>query len=378
MISESVRDRLALHLRNETTDYAASDLRVPTSNFRCPDHAAHEIALFRQLPLVVARSSDLPEAGAFLTLKPLGVPLIISRQQDGGIKAFLNICRHRGGQVEAAASGRKRVFTCLYHGWSYEQSGEIRGIPYADVYDSVDRNCSGLSEVQVEERHGSVWVNLSNSGTSVADHLGTEMDSQMSDLRLDSAITYREQTFDLDMNWKLVIDGALDCIHAPFLHRGGVDEYVTSHATAWNDYGLHGQLFTVRKKAASQVKAGEDVECSFSNFTTSLVVFPNTLSFVTPDHIEFWTVWPSSCGRKSQTHIRLLAQPELLDDRMKVRMDRSWSILEHAALKEDWPMAATIQANAEENADGSFLYGRGEITCQHLHRRLKGLLDVAG
>ena len=99
-----------------------------------------------------------------------------------------------------------------------------------------------------------------------------------------------------------------------------------------------------------------------------------------PDHVEFWSVWPSTeTASRSITNIRFLVRPEILTDEMAARLLQSWEILGAAAQNEDWPMEASIQANSQANPDGSYLYGRNEIPCQHLHRQLaKDLTGDAG
>ncbi len=377
-ISDEIYNRIANHLRNGTTDLAETDLNIPAMQFVSPEWAAQELDLFRKLPLIVAHSSELAGPGSYVTREVLGKPVLLVRQDDGQPKAFLNMCRHRGGLVEQAPSGTKRVFVCRYHGWSYERSGKLRGVPYEQSYEPIDRQCRSLKQIRVAEHLGFIWLQFEGEGElSIADYLGPDANAQLESFGLGGAKIVTEGTFELKINWKLVADGALDILHAPFLHPEGVDKLVTSHAGVWRDFGRHGQLFTVRKKVAEQMKVGEQVDRGSKNFTANLSIFPNAIIFVTPDHVEFWTIWPSPCGRKSTTHIRLLARPDILDDRMLKRINRSWDILKQAALQEDWPMAATIQANAEANPDSTFLYGRGELTCQHLHRELRKMFEAA-
>jgi hypothetical protein len=95
-----------------------------------------------------------------------------------------------------------------------------------------------------------------------------------------------------------------------------------------------------------------------------------------PDHVEFWTVWPSTGNpAQSTTRIRFLVRPEILDEAMTARLNKSWEILEQAAREEDWPMEQTIQENSRACPDGFYRYGRNEQSCQHLHRQLARDID---
>ena len=146
-ISDEVATRLVSHVRDDTTDMAASDLRVPIRNFVDEGHVAAERALFKRLPLIVALGSEVAEPGSFLTKDILGTSVIISRQSDGTVATFLNMCRHRGGKVESKPSGSKRVFVCQYHGWAYDRDGgTLRNVPYEEFFEPIDHGCNGLVE----------------------------------------------------------------------------------------------------------------------------------------------------------------------------------------------------------------------------------------
>jgi phenylpropionate dioxygenase-like ring-hydroxylating dioxygenase large terminal subunit len=376
-VDSAVADRLVNYIRNKTTDLADHDLWVPIRHFVDKDRAAAEIALMRTLPLIVAHHAELPEPGSFVTRTVLGIPLIIVRQSDGSLAAFHNICKHRGGQVESAASGSKRVFMCSYHGWTYDRDGSLRSVPYRDCYEEVDYAANGLTNVRAEERHGFVWITLQPADTTtVLDYLGPEVDSRLDGYHLDQSVVFLDESFDLEMNWKLVMDGAIDMLHPKFLHPEGVGKLVVTNVSAWVEYGRHGQNFAPRKRAERNANSGDPVEATFRFFASNLVIYPNSMVIAAPDHVEYWTVWPDlDDTARSKVQIRFLVLPEKLTDEGAERLNRSWAILRQAAVEEDWPMTASIQRNANACPDGAFHYGRSEVTCQHLHLRLAEDLD---
>ncbi|KAA9157335.1 aromatic ring-hydroxylating dioxygenase subunit alpha [Amycolatopsis acidicola] len=376
VLNEDVVGRLTEHLRNDTTDLADSDLRVPIDHYVSEEWAAAERDLLRRLPVIAARGSELPKPGDFVTRTILGRAVLIVRQRDGSVRVSLNMCKHRGGRVEPADSGNKRIFMCAYHGWAYGPDGSLRHVPYEESFEPVDKSCNGLTGVHAEERHGFVWVDFSGQGRPVAGWLGPA-EEQVASFGLDDAVTFLDQRFTLDINWKIVMDGAYDVLHPKFLHPTGVGKIIETGTSVWKDYGRHGQLFTPRMKMTAIAKSGEDVEGGWKYVGSNLVVYPNSMFIASPDHVEHWVVWPDAKSpSRSHVHIRFLVRPEILDERMKGRVTRSWEILRDAALEEDWPMARSIQENAEGNPDGSFLYGRGEASCQHLHRQL--MRDIGG
>ena len=375
-----VADDIVRHFQDRTTDMAEADLRVPIANFVSDEHAARERELMRRLPLVVAHHSELPTAGSFITRNVLGTSIIVVRRADNGIAAFLNMCRHRGGRVEDEASGSKRVFTCRYHGWSYDHDdGGLRNVPFREYFESVDDACSGLVPVQVEERHGMIWATLRGDGPSVEEFLGEEASRQLAAFELDRAVMFLDEAFTLDVNWKLVADGAIDVLHPKFLHPQGVGKLIETGRSVWRQYGRHGQSFNPRKKLGALVEAGEPLDDVWKYVASNLVVYPNCSVIAAPDHVEFWTVWPSTTTASSATvSIRFFIREEILDEAMAERLQRSWAILRQAALEEDFPMEVSIQANAIANPEGTFLYGRSEAACQHLHVWLERDLAAMG
>lgn len=372
-IDDHITDRLIQHLRNDTTDMGQSDLLVPISNFVNPERAAQERAVLRRLPVVVGHRSEIPNPGDFVTREILGTPLIIVRQQDGSVRSLVNMCRHRGGRVENDATGTKPYFSCAYHGWTYAaEGGELVRVPYEQFFESVDKSCNGLATVRTEERFGMLWADFSNDESrSLADWFGPEVERQLGLCDLEDSTIFLEKIIPLDINWKLVLDGAIDILHPKFLHPKGVGKLIETQTSVWLDYGRHGQNFSPRVKMSKLAKSGEPIEAASSYVGSNLFVYPNAQVIAAPDHIEFWTVWPHVTDpTKSVANIRFLINPDKLDDRMAARLNRSWEILEQAAVEEDWPMAASIQANAIACPEGTFRYGRNEQSCAHLHREL--------
>ncbi|GAB4666047.1 aromatic ring-hydroxylating oxygenase subunit alpha [Mycobacterium intracellulare] len=372
-IDSQITERLIAHLRDNTTDLGEADLLVPIANFVNPQRAEAEQALLRTLPLVAGIGAEIPKPGAFVSRDVLGVPLLLTRRADGSVAGMVNMCKHRGGRLENRPCGTARSFHCSYHGWTYNaERGDLTGVPYERFFGSVDKSANGLSTVQVEERHGLLWVTLAGEGQPISEFLGPEVERQLDlcDLGKSTSI-FLDRSIPLEMNWKLVLDGSIDILHPKFLHPEGVGKLIHTQTSIWLSYGKHGQSFSPRVKMAKLAKAGEKIETASSHVGSNLFIYPNVNVIAAPDHIEFWTVWPDlNDPTRSTVHIRFLISPEKLDERMSERLNRSWEILEEAAVEEDWPMAISIQRNATACPEGVFRYGRNEQSCAHLHRQL--------
>jgi len=374
-VEVQIAERLLTHLREGTADSAETDLRIPAWYYFDEGQAARERALFFRTPLVATVSSALPEAGSFVTLDLIGVPLLLVRQDDGTLVGFRNVCRHRGGPVEQEVCGNRRVFTCRYHGWSYNRDGELRNVPYAEGFDSVEPACHGLVRIGAAERHGLVFVTLgSTEPPDIAAWLGSEFDEQLAELGLASWSLHVDEQFTQPVNWKLVADGLMDILHPKFLHPDSVGKLILTHTHTFDRHGRHARLAMARHKLDRFKDDDVPDDADLRRYViTNFILYPNTMLVSQPDHFELWSVFPDpDSPQRSVTSIRFLV-PNPPDGAGRARLDQSWEILRDAVTGEDWPMAQAIQKAA--NSSGTpepieFVYGRDEVPLQHLHRLL--------
>ena len=104
------------HYRNRSTDQAEDVMHMPIDAYINPERYQREInAIFKRVPLALAMSLELPDAGSYVAVRMAGVPVLIVRGEDGVARAFINACRHRGAPVVEDGSGARARFTCPYH-----------------------------------------------------------------------------------------------------------------------------------------------------------------------------------------------------------------------------------------------------------------------
>ena len=162
------RIRRALELlRNETTDKFDDVLGFSAREFTDPVLAQQERDLiFGRVPSIVAHGSEIARPYDFMTVQMPRNNLIVVRQKDNSVKAFVNLCRHRGALLEDSEKGRCRFFSCPYHRWSYDPDGSLRMVTRDATFGEIDRKKQGLVEVPCEERHGFIWV-VDNAHASI-------------------------------------------------------------------------------------------------------------------------------------------------------------------------------------------------------------------
>ncbi|MFG2577624.1 aromatic ring-hydroxylating dioxygenase subunit alpha, partial [Streptomyces sp. NPDC048481] len=141
---------------------------LPGSSYTDPGVFAQEQEhIFETMWFCVVRASELAKPGAFRTVDVGRESVLVTRARDGSVKAFLNVCRHRGARLCTQESGEvRRAFQCPYHAWTYGLDGKLVAAPNLTSMPDVDRSAYGLAGVQVREWLGYVWVCLAQEPPS--------------------------------------------------------------------------------------------------------------------------------------------------------------------------------------------------------------------
>lgn len=207
-------------------DHAAGLFRVAPEAFTDPALFELEQArVFRRCWIYAAHTSELDAPGAFVARRVAGRDLILTRAPDGDLHALINACRHRGARVCHAERGQARAFTCPYHGWTYDPTGRLIGLPGDDAYadSAFDRADVGLARVpHVATHRGFVFVNFAADADPLVDFLAGA--KACLDLIADQApdgleVLPGSHRYAIRANWKLVAENGIDSYHFRTLHR---------------------------------------------------------------------------------------------------------------------------------------------------------------
>lgn len=143
--------------------------------------------------------------------------VFVVRQKDGGIRAFFNVCKHRGGPLVMDECGSGTMLQCKYHGWTYRLDGSLRGVPRFDRTELFDKRDFGLVPLHVSEWHGLLFVRATNEGppiNEVLDGIGR----RIAPLNLERFRYYKSVSYDVACNWKVYVDNYLEGYHLPLVH----------------------------------------------------------------------------------------------------------------------------------------------------------------
>jgi carnitine monooxygenase subunit len=174
--------------------------------------------IFRSAWQYAGHIGELPEPGTYTTTRAGRTPVVVTRARDGELRAFLNVCRHRGFPV-ADGAGRRETIQCPYHAWTYDLDGSLRSAPRSEEIADFPRSELGLCRIAVDTWGPFLFVNTQRDPEPLAEALGS-MPAQVAELGLDveELVFYSRWEAELDANWKIVCENFLECYHCQVAH----------------------------------------------------------------------------------------------------------------------------------------------------------------
>ena len=164
-------------------------------------------------------SGQVAEEGSFFASVAGQIPVVVTRARDGVVRAFVNVCRHRG-HVVAAGAGRRETLQCPYHAWTYGLDGQLRAAPRSDREPGFETSELALHEIKVDSWGPFVFVNPDADAAPLAEALG-DVPARLAGILDVDALEFRFRSeFELDANWKIACENFLECYHCAVAHPG--------------------------------------------------------------------------------------------------------------------------------------------------------------
>jgi len=256
---------------------------------------------------IVCHVNSIPKAGDFQTFDLGPESIMVLRDRDGSIRAFHNVCRHRGARLLDDAGNCPTAITCPYHGWTYRHDGGLIGMPVRESFPGLDRSQHGLRPVRVDIALSFVWVCLAGDPPPIAKVWG-ELANELAPYRLADMVPLGPITQESwPVDWKIAMDNYLESYHVPIGHPGLYrmfsPDYEDQKAVPGVARGLswmrehdsprwaEGQYQRLIGKVATHLPA-ELRRCW--RFYSAL---PNLGIDVFPDQMDFFQVLPDGPGR---------------------------------------------------------------------------------
>ena len=339
--------------------------------------------VFRRNWLLVGHANEIPKPGDFMTLDAADERALVVRGHDGEVRAFHNLCRHRGSRVVAEPGGNcGSVITCPFHGWSYDLDGRLRGIPFAKTFGPLDRSTLGLKPVQHELWHGLVFVRFKGDGPSVAETMAP-VEAEFEPYRLEEMQPYGKcWRTEFEANWKATVDVDNEGYHVPNAHPGLNDLYGHSYVDeilenriprSTGSFGdRRHKLWSVRHYVKLLPRADHLPE-SQRRAWIYYGIFPTTVITLYPDMVDYFQFLPVTT-RRSAMQGRYLALP---DNRREMRAARYLNQRINAVTgEEDVQLIKWSSEGMRSSAFDGFILSDLESGVRDYHDRLREALPV--
>ncbi|GAA0475182.1 aromatic ring-hydroxylating dioxygenase subunit alpha [Streptomyces olivaceiscleroticus] len=284
---------------------------LPGTSYTDPETFRQEQEkIFERLWFCAVRSADLDKPGAFRTVQVGRESVLITRNRKGELRAFLNICRHRGARLCTEESGEnRRNLQCPYHAWTYDFDGKLVAAPNLTSMPDIDRTERGLVTVPLREWLGYAWVCLADEPPSFEDTVIGAAVERLGDAahieryRTEGLALGKRITYDVAANWKLIIENFMECYHCATIHPeltdvlpefadGFAAQYYVGHGA---EFAPEAEGFTVDGKGGfgRLPEIAEDQDRRYYAITVRPQVFVNLV----PDHVIVHRMFPMAADR---------------------------------------------------------------------------------
>jgi phenylpropionate dioxygenase-like ring-hydroxylating dioxygenase large terminal subunit len=372
-------NRLLHYVETRTTCLAEAPWRNDVSVYSDPEHFAREQQiLFRKHPLLMGFASDWVAPGAFRTDDYAGVPILIVRGRDSQLRAFLNVCRHRGAQV-AQGAGQARVFSCPYHAWTYDLTGRVTGIPHEQCFPGVRDERPSLTALPLVEKYGLVWA-IPTPATDGATSFDIDpwlggLGPELASYNFASWSFYDKRVIPETMNWKIVADTFHEGYHIGFLHRESLREILHGNVGDFEPFGCNHRLTFPRKKLERLRTVPQERWEMMWNTTVIYSLFPNTILMLQGDHVELSRIFPRE-GRvdRSVMELSLYVPCAPTTQEERTHWDKNMRLVLDVVTGEDFPTGRSIQPGITSGAQTHTVFGRNEPAMIHYHQAMQAAL----
>jgi len=343
---------------------------------------AEKNAFLRAAPQVVCHESEIPEPGEWRSLEYLGESVFVIRGDDGAVRAFSNVCRHRGSRLVDGTGGCAKVLTCPYHAWSYARDGRLVGVPHRSEYPGLKTEDHGLFPVALERWRGFLFVTLEPGAPSVAEMMAP-YEAEVAPYRLEALraigrVTLRPRP----LNWKTIADNYSDHLHIPVGHPGLTRLFGRNYRIEAKDHvdRMEGELVETPSANPSErayqkyLPEAEHLPPSHRRKWLYYKLFPNVAFDIYPDQVDFMQFLPVS---GTETVIREISYG-LPDGRREMKAARylNWRI-NRRVNAEDTELITRVQLGMQSPNYVAGPLGTSEVCLRSFARKLRKLIPQA-
>jgi phenylpropionate dioxygenase-like ring-hydroxylating dioxygenase large terminal subunit len=368
--------KLLSYLETRTTAMADEVYRNPVGDYTCAQQAALEREVFfRRGPINLGLGCLLPNPGDWITHDYTGMPILLVRQPDRSLSAFLNVCRHRGARVVEGCGSSADSFSCPYHGWTYALDGSLLARPDERSFAAIDRTTTRLRTLPLAEKYGLVWVCPAPGPMLDIDRLLDGLATDFEAYGFDSFHHYQTRVLQRRINWKLAVDTFLESYHIGVLHPDTISPLFYANRSTFDDFGRNLRWILPRRTIGELRTVPEAQWDLVSQAAIVYLLFPNTVFVMAQDHLETWHMFPAGNGiDETRICVSLYTPQPALTESARRHWDNNFDLLVATVENQDFPVSEGIQRGFYSGAQDAIVFGRNEPALQHYHRAIKSAL----
>ena len=354
---------------------SAIEASRPASIFLDDEHFRREQAqVFRKLPVPVTLSVMLPEPGSVLAHDGYGVPLILTRDRDGKVNAFLNACQHKGSKVvESCEPHKANRLLCPYHAWAYGLDGRLVGVPREETFANLDKSQRGLARLACVESGGIVWVHLDKDADERFDLLSPQLAEDFEFMNIPRMHPYGRKSFDLKANWKLVLEPFLEGYHVQRLHAQSIGDMFADTPNVYDQFGVHTRQISGKANFTPDVLVQEAHKNIHGVVTHAYLLFPNTVVVTSPYYISVMFIMPTAVDR-SRVDYFMLTREAPDNPKAEELFSRSYELILKVFGTEDFRAAEISQEGLSSGALKNLVYGGLEAAIPNFYEHFEAFL----
>lgn len=353
--------------------------KVPATNYFEEERWHKEMKqVFKRIPLMLAMTAELREPGDYKAMDVSGVPVLITRTENGDVKAFVNMCSHRGAQIMEEGCGNTHRFTCPYHAWSYNGNGELIGVYAPKDFGDFDRSEHGLTELPCLEKAGLIWVITNPKSTLDIELFLSGYDDMLAHFGFENWYHFDSQRVE-GPNWKIAYDGYMDLYHLPILHRNTFGPDFPNQAIYYS-WGPHQRVAGPMKGLSD--KLGDDENKWPTELLTAGVwtIFPH-VSIAGFDgggrSVMISQLFPGDTPGTSYTIQNYVMEKAPEDEKTEKAAREQLDFLRYVVQEEDYATGLKQQKALETGAKEYVMFGRNEEGGHNFHRWVDAILETS-
>lgn len=290
-----------------TTTYRQGAQTLPQRYYTAQAMLDEEIErLFRERWMWIGRADEIAKPGEYMLFERFGESVIVTRDRSGQIRAFYNVCRHRGTRMCWESRGTlSESIQCPYHAWTYSASdGRLIGTPHMGDVEGFEKSEYSLHPAAVREWNGWLFVSLSERPAPF-EEVFAPMLTRFDRFNLSALSRVERRTYEIQANWKLILQNYNECLHCPMIHPEL--SKVLPYQSGANDLfegEILGGYMEILAPNESATLGGQACGVPIADLPEAdrkrayyYSIFPNMMLSIHPDYVNYYSVWPLAADR---------------------------------------------------------------------------------